>query len=356
MSYLILVFFASFLVSLFLIRFPIGFDPTCGVQKFHCRPVPRVGGVAIYLSLVSLGFAFFYGNKDFALDYLKVLICAFPVFIAGLLEDLTKKVSPKVRLFAGFISGALLIVLLSTSVSRVDLPFFDGLLKIAFVSYVFTVFAVAGVAHGFNIIDGFNGLASGVALMNFLAYAYVSFLHNDFFLLYLSLGFFAATLGFFLWNYPFGLIFLGDCGAYLLGFANALLAVLMVDRYPDVSPWFPFLLCAYPVWETLFSAYRRKFLRGSSPFQPDPLHFHTLIYKRVTQIFLGDESERLLKNAQTAPLIWIIHFICYLPAIFFWKHTLVLILFFLFFVFLYLWVYFKIVKFKFQPLFKNRSK
>ncbi len=356
MPYLILSFFLSFVFCLILIRLRIGFDPTCGVQKFHCRPVPRLGGLAIYLSLIFLGASFALAGKDFSPEYAKVLVCLFPIFTAGLLEDLTKKISPKVRLLAGFLSGLLLVFLLSSSVKKVDLPLFDNLLQITLVSYVFTAFAVAGVAHGFNIIDGFNGLASGVALMNFLAYAYVAFLHNDFFLLYLSLGLFSATLGFFIWNYPFGLIFLGDSGAYLLGFANASLGVLMVEKYPDLSPWFPFLLCAYPIWETLFSIYRRNFLKKTSPFLPDGLHFHTLIYKRLTYVFLREEGEKILRNAQTAPLIWTFHFLCYLPAIFLWKYTFPLILSFLIFASLYTWVYLRIIKFKIHPLLRGRLK
>ena len=64
-------------------------------------------------------------------------------------------------------------------------------------------------------------------------------------------------LGFFVWNFPAGLIFLGDGGAYFLGFYVAELAILLLHRNPAVSPMFPLLLCIYPVFETLFSIYRR---------------------------------------------------------------------------------------------------
>ena len=86
-----------------------------------------------------------------------------------------------------------------------------------------------------------------------------------------------AVLGFFFWNFPGGLIFLGDGGAYFLGFYVAELGILLLARNPSVSPMCPLLICIYPVFETLFSMYRRKVLRGRAdgparrraPAQPD---------------------------------------------------------------------------------------
>lgn len=346
MIYLILSFILSFLICIVLIRLNAFHDVQEGVQKFHDSPTPRVGGFAVYLSLIIISLIFFMVNKPFAKEYFFLLVSALPVFISGLLEDITGKVSPKWRLIAGFFSGILAFFLISASINRVDILFLDSLLKFLPFSLLFTSFALAGVGHAFNIIDGFNGLASGVAILVFGAYAYVSFLHNDFFLLYVSLTFLAATLGFFLWNYPFGLIFLGDGGAYLLGFASGLIGVLLVNRHPDVSPWFPLLLVIYPVWETLFSIYRRKFLKNYPPHMPDALHFHQLIYRRLIKFTFGKEIEPLKRNSYTSPFLWFIELICIIPAVLFWGNTKVLILSVLVFIFLYTWLYFRIVKFK----------
>ena len=76
-----------------------------------------------------------------------------------------------------------------------------------------------------------------------------------------------------------GLIFLGDGGAYLLGFLLADLTVLLVHRNPNVSPVFPLLLCAYPIFETVFAIYRRKVVRGVATTDPDGIHLHTLIHR-----------------------------------------------------------------------------
>ena len=354
MLYLIIAFFVSFILCFLLIRLNLFEDPQEGVQKFHKKPVPRVGGVAIYVSCLIVSGLFFVSQKDFAKEFFLLILSAFPVFLGGLLEDITKRVSPKWRLFAGFLSGGLSFFLVSAKVIRVDLPFLDNLLSILPVSLFFTAFAFSGVAHAFNIIDGFNGLASGVAMLVFLGYAYLSFLHQDFFLLYLSLVLIFSTFAFFLWNYPFGLIFLGDGGAYFLGFMAASTGALLVYKYPDISPWFPLLLVIYPVWETLFSMYRRKFLRGQSPFLPDSIHFHTLLYKRLVKFLFGPELPPEKRNALTSPFLWIMELFCLIPALLFWRYTLPLILSSLAFIIFYIWLYFRIVRFQTPIFFKKQ--
>ena len=346
MFYISIAFLLSFLLSLIMIKLSIAYDTHNGPQKFHERPTPRIGGVGIYLAFLATGIAFSVRNISFSEEFLLIIIAAFPVFISGLLEDVTKKISPKWRLIGGVLSGFLTCVLLNVSVERIDIPPIDRLLSFLFFSIPFTSFAIAGVSHAFNIIDGFNGLAAGVAILVFGAYAYVSFLNNDIFLVYLSLISLAATLGFFLWNYPFGYIFLGDGGAYLLGFLSASIGVLLVNRHPEVSPWFPFLLVLYPVWETLFSIYRRKFLRRHPPHMPDASHFHQLLYKRITRKFLGRNLNKLERNYMTSPFLWVMELVCFVPAVLFWKNTYFLMFFSLCFVIFYTWLYFRIVKFR----------
>ena len=353
MLYLLISFLVSFLGSFLIIRLKIFPDTYHGPQKFHVSYTPRIGGLAIYISLLVVSLTFFVANKSFAKEFFLFVLSASIVFISGLVEDITKKVSPRWRLIGGFFSGIIFYLFFKASVVKVDVAVLDVFLKFSFFSVAFTAFAIAGVSHAFNIIDGFNGLASGVTILVLGAYAYVSFLHYDFFLLYLSLVSLAATLGFFLWNYPFGYIFLGDGGAYLLGFISAAIGVLLVNRHPDVSPWFPFLLVLYPVWETIFSIYRKKILRGKSPFEPDSIHFHMLLYKRITKRLLGRDLNHLERNYFTAPFLWIMELFCFVPAVIFWENTYVLMLFSLAFVVFYTWLYSRIVKFK-TPKILNR--
>ena len=357
MKYLILVFLTSFLVNILIIRFCSKNTKFCdsleGVQKIHQRLVPRVGGISIYLSYLLVSLVFYFVNKNFANEFFLVSLCAFPLFFSGLLEDVTKKITPFWRLFAALISSALAYHFLSAKVVYLDISYIDTLLSIPLVSFLFTCFALAGVSHAFNIIDGFNGLTSGIAIIIFGAYAYLAFLLGDYFLLYLSLVMVSAILGFFVWNYPFGLIFLGDCGAYLIGYISALLGVLLINKHPEVSPWFPLLLNIYPIWETIFSIYRRKFIKDYSPTLPDAAHFHSLVYRRLLKVTFGNNISDNKRHALTSPYFWTLELVCIAPAISFWRNTTILMLSALLFTILYTWLYFRIVRFK-TPEFLKR--
>ena len=82
---------------------------------------------------------------------------------------------------------------------------------------------------------------------------------------------FAATLGFFVFNFPTGKIFLGDGGAYYLGFMLSAISVLTIVRHPEVSAWFCLAVVIYPIWEVVFSIYRRRKLSGKKATEPDKL-------------------------------------------------------------------------------------
>jgi UDP-N-acetylmuramyl pentapeptide phosphotransferase/UDP-N-acetylglucosamine-1-phosphate transferase len=212
---------------------------------------------------------------------------------------------------------------------------------------VFAVFAVAGLPHAFNLIDGYNGLAGTVATICCMAIAYVAMQVGDRQIAAVVLVLAGATAGFLLWNYPRGLIFAGDGGAYLWGSVIAVASILLVQRHPQVSPWFPMLLLSYPVLETVFSIYR-KLVRGQSPGMADALHIHQLIYRRIVrEVFHDDEARRMLmRNNRTSPYLW--SFACFtvVPAALFWRNTWALIACCVAFVVGYVWIYTRIVRFK----------
>ncbi len=349
MFYLLLTFISSLFTFYVLLKLSTqrALDHTEGIQKFHNWRAIRLGGVALMLSFIISGIAFYASGKDFAKEYALVILSSLPVFLGGLAEDLTKKVGPKPRLLMAFISGILAFLLLDIHLTRVDFPILDHFLSNYLIfSVLFTSFSLAGVSNAVNIIDGFNGLASGVMIMVFFAYAYVSYLFGDFFLLYLSLTIAFALIGFFFWNFPFGYIFLGDCGAYLLGFLGGLLGVLLVERHSEVSPWFPLLLLLYPIYETIFSILRRKLMRDFSPFEPDAIHLHTLIYKRIVRVNVGNLLPTFLTNSLTSPYLWLMSLLCITPAVLFWNKTILLVFFSVVFILFYIWIYLRIVRFK----------
>lgn len=342
-------------MALFLLRYlhlhqHLTGDPhTQGPQKFHMGKTPRVGGIPVIMGLLA-GLL-----VQIVLERLSLrlggawLVALVPVFSAGLAEDLTKRVSGLWRLLASFASAALGCWLLGAVIPRLDIPGVDALLAATpWLAVVATVFVVGGLCHALNLIDGYNGLAGGVGIIILFALSYVAFTVNDLYLLRICLITIGATIGFFVWNYPRGLIFAGDGGAYLLGFMIAEISVLLVLRNPKVSPWFPFTLVMYPVWETLFTIYRRRVVRGAAAGLPDALHLHQMIFNRLVRWTVGAREMKKLRqrNSMTAPYLWGMGLLTVIPAMFFWKHTAALQVCCLLFIVIYVWLYRRIVRFK----------
>jgi len=324
-------------------------------QRFHHGDVPRLGGVAILLGVSSawiLG-----GVQTWLGDYASVrldtwvyvwILALLPSAIGGIAEDLTQRLTVRYRLGLTAASGVLALLLGGLNVTRTGLPWLDSWLPmLPWLGAAVVVLAVAGLPHAFNIIDGYNGLAGMVALIVCLALAHVALQVGDRALAALLVSTAAATGGFLLWNYPRGMLFAGDGGAYIWGVVIALASVSLVQRNVGVSPWFPLLLLIYPVWETVFSIYR-KLVRGVSPGVADALHFHQLIYRRIVRsVFHDDESRRMLmRNNRTSPYLWGFTLLTVVPALLFWNNTPVLMFFCFLFVVSYVAAYMAIVRFK----------
>lgn len=318
------------------------------VRRFHAVAVPRVGGIGLLSGLAVLGGWVWFRDPPLAGPLLLLLTAGLPAFLAGLGEDLTKRVSVLARLVATMVSGALAWWWLGAEIRRVDVALLDPLLSIGFVSLLFTAMAAGGLANAMNIIDGYNGLASVVAGAMFLSMAYVGLQVGDSLIVASALAATGALLGFLVWNWPRGLIFLGDGGAYFIGYLLAVLVILLVARHPEVSAWYALVLFIYPVWETVFSVWRRRFLRGTSVGVPDGLHLHTLVFRRLVRWAVGRrEAARLtLRNSLTAPYLWALSSIAVVPASLLWRHTLALQLVAAAFCVLYVWLYARLVRFR----------
>ena len=257
-------------------------DPTQGIQKFHTAPTPRIGGIPIVLALLI---TWANSSPEIQTILAPILFAGTPAFLFGLAEDLTKKIGVVQRLLATMASGLLAWWITDYSLSRLDIWGVDQLMQFTFFSVVFTAFAVGGIANAINIIDGFNGYASVTCTIAFIGFALIAFRVGDQNLALVSLILAASAWGFFWVNWPFGKLFLGDGGAYFLGFALAWIAVLLIERNPSVSVFSALVICILPITEVLFSIFRRK-VRNDHPEKPDNLHFHSLLQRRYLRRWL----------------------------------------------------------------------
>jgi UDP-N-acetylmuramyl pentapeptide phosphotransferase/UDP-N-acetylglucosamine-1-phosphate transferase len=251
-------------------------DTTDGIQKFHTAPTPRIGGIPIVLALVM---AWGKSSAEIQTLFAPILFAGMPAFLFGIAEDLTKQIGVLQRLLATMASGLLAWWITDYSLSRLDIWGVDLLMQFTLFSVIFTAFAVGGLANAVNIIDGFNGYASLTCTIGFIGFALIAFQVGDQNLALVSLILAASVWGFFWVNWPFGKLFLGDGGAYFLGFALAWIAVLLIERNPSVSAFSALVICILPITEVLFSIFRRK-VRNDHPGKPDRLHFHSLLQRR----------------------------------------------------------------------------
>jgi UDP-GlcNAc:undecaprenyl-phosphate/decaprenyl-phosphate GlcNAc-1-phosphate transferase len=359
MTYIFLALAISFLVTLVVVRSHAALIRAASpqqVQSAHRQRrlagLGRAGGIGVAAGLLISLLVRWFDDAPYAMASaqlgLTVLVSAAPVFAIGLLEDFTQRISISARLIAALASAALAGWLLGAWVVRLDIGALDAMLAMPLASALLTCLLVAGITHAFNIIDGFNGLAAGVAALILVGIAYVAFKVGDVLIVAAALSAVGAIAGFMLLNFPRGLIYLGDSGAYLLGFWIGVLLVLLVARHPEVSAWYPLLLCSYPVCELLFSIYRRAVVRGKHPGLPDVAHLHHLIYKRLVRWLVGSTLPvpKAQRNALTAPYLWLITSIGVAPAVMFWQSTWALQIGCVLFAAIYVYAYARIVRFR----------
>jgi UDP-GlcNAc:undecaprenyl-phosphate/decaprenyl-phosphate GlcNAc-1-phosphate transferase len=349
----------SFFASLAMVKWGHRLAVSYGLempQRFHVGDVPRLGGLAFALScvlawLLAAWLAYTQALNNVPIAWPAVLnwgaVCL-PALAAGALDDMTQRLPVRLRLAATCASAALACGLLGAAVPHLGMGWLDAhWAAMPMLGVLLAFVGIAGLPHAINIIDGYNGLAAVVALMICSALAYVALQQNDRELAGLLACLMGATLGFLVWNYPRGLIFAGDGGAYFWGTVIAVASVMLVQRHAAVSPWFVMLLLIYPVSETLFSIFR-KWARGAAPSMADSMHFHQLIYKRLVRGVFHDDRTRqaLIRNNLTSPYLWAFSALSVVPAVLFWYSTPILIGFCVLFALTYVAAYLMIIRFK----------
>jgi UDP-GlcNAc:undecaprenyl-phosphate/decaprenyl-phosphate GlcNAc-1-phosphate transferase len=216
-------------------------------QKFHDAPTPRIGGIGVFLACLLI-----------------MLHGKIGIFLI---------ISPKIRLAIMLASGFLAIWLCDAVVT--DFGFFSTPYAIGvLISFI----AIVGLINGTNMIDGYNGLLGLTSVVIFSAYAIVCYQLGDTNLLTINVILVGGLVGSLVFNYPAGRIFMGDGGAYFIGFVMAVLGMMLAMRHQhELSPFFVLCCICYPVLEVIFSFTRKGLYEKISPMQPDKWHFHMLI-------------------------------------------------------------------------------
>ena len=251
------------------------------IQSAHHRVTIRFGGVAIIFGISTIFFVKIWSDIS-----ILILISGLPLFIGGLLEDITGNVSPRNRLLAAFCSAGLAVLITESHLEAGDFWLLNNLFIFPVIAIPVTILISAGIANAFNIIDGVNGFSAGVALIIACVLGYSCQIYHEPNLSYFCYMIAIAIVPFLLVNFPFGYIFLGDAGAYTLGHLLSWVAIILVFRHPEISAWALLLMFFWPATETLLSIYRRVMSKTPSG-APDSFHFHQLIMQLIQLLFVS---------------------------------------------------------------------
>ena len=279
-------------------------DDLSAVQASHIKPTLRVGGLGILIGLL-VGLFLLKLDRDLVSFGSIILVTAIPLVLAGFAEDIGLHLRPSFRLGAIALSSLFCAVLLPNVISKLGLIWLDDALGYYPVALLFTIFAASGVTNAFNLIDGLNGLASFTAITTSVALAAIAKIagldHLQYFYTLLTI----VTFGFFLLNYPFGKLFLGDGGAYLLGFCLVWGGITLANQVAGLSAFAVLLIFFWPIADTFLAIWRRIKL-SSSTSRPDRLHFHQLVMRFLEIRVLGRQRRQISNPLATfiiAPLI-----------------------------------------------------
>ena len=250
-------------------------------RRHHARPIPRLGGVAVFISVVAVASAGAMLDDRahilFLLPFvLSIAIGATILFVTGIVDDIVG-VRPVGKLAAQ--TAAALIVYYAGFRLDVIVLTPDHQLALGMLGLPITVLWIVGLSNAFNLVDGADGLAGGVAVVALLSTAVAAIIVGDRTVLWCSLALLGAMLGFLQFNRPPARIFLGDSGSLVVGFLLAVLTVKGASR-PDGSVYAlaPIFALSYPLLDTGISMMRR-WLRGDPLSRGDGRHIHHQLQK-----------------------------------------------------------------------------
>ena len=269
-------------------------------QSSHRLPTPRIGGLIIIVGYF-VGVCFL--QKSDAISIATLLgLSALPVFLGGLGEDTGFNISTRLRLILSFVSALIAGVLFNSWIPSLGISALAFLTDYVILAVLLTVIISAGISHAFNLIDGLNGLAMGVALIVDIGLGSLAYLVGDIEIASICSILAASLVGILIFNFPLGKIFLGDGGAYSVGHILVWIAILLLNRNSEIAPFAILLMFFWPIADMLFSIYRRY--RSGRPIdQPDRLHFHQMVMRALELTFLNKKNRTLTNPLATLVIL-----------------------------------------------------
>ena len=242
-------------------------------RKVHTKPMPRLGGLAIFLSFL-LGYILF---GQITVQMISILIGGFILIILGICDDINA-IKARYKFIVQVIAA--LVVVFYGNIYLPSISAFGLNINFGLWGYPLAVLFIVAIINAINLIDGLDGLAAGTCSIFYLTVSIIAFFLErlnglDVILCLIMLG---STLGFLIYNYPPASIFMGDTGSMFLGFMIAVIALLGYKAATVTSLIVPIIILFLPILDTIFAIIRR-ILKGENIGKPDKSHIHHQLLK-----------------------------------------------------------------------------
>ena len=299
-------------------------------QAFHTNPTPRIGGLFFFLNfLVFTIFYTFYFSDTVPFAVFGII----PFFLIGFFDDIKIFESPKFRIITLIMFIIICIFFLEINIVNTGFEILDNLLiNYTIFKYLFLILCFLTIINGSNFIDGFNGLLiiHAIIITSILLYFNINTeIYNDLLIFLISL------LIILLFNFPNSKLFLGDSGAYSIGFLLSYYAIKTASYNLNISPVFICILLFYLFFEVLFSFTRKKIYK-LNPILPDRNHLHMILFKIINQKL---NNEKLKANYLTSIILNTFYLLTILPSLFFYNNNFMCKIYFVVCILLYLFLY-----------------
>ncbi|MEJ9212090.1 MraY family glycosyltransferase [Bacillus smithii] len=268
-----LTFVLCFIASLLLtplakkLAIAIGAVDKPNYRKVHQKIMPRMGGLAIFLSFL-IGLLILRPQDPYNWP---IIIGSFIIVLTGLLDD-KFELSPKLKLAGQLLAAIVVVVIGGVHVEFINLPF-GGQLEFGLLSVPLTILWIVGVTNAINLIDGLDGLAAGVSSIALITISFMAFLKGDAYVMSIALILLGSTLGFLIYNFHPAKIFMGDTGALFLGYMMSVVSLLGFKNVTVLSFVIPVIILGVPISDTFFAIIRR-FIHKKPLSAPDKSHLH----------------------------------------------------------------------------------
>ncbi len=250
-----------------------GYVDMPNARKIHKEPIPRLGGIAIWLgTIISFFIIVLLTKYPYGNCLSGIIIGGSIIFLLGLVDDIYD-LSPRFKLFVQ-IGAALIAILLGVRIDELWNPFGSSI-NLGIMAVPITLFWLVGLSNAMNFIDGVDGLAGTVSAIGAMSLAVlsVSTVHPQPVAALLAVMLSGAVIGFLLFNFNPAKIFMGDSGALFTGFTLAALSVVGLMKTVTFSVFLPVFIFAVPILDITYAVFRRL-LKGKNPFKADSEHIH----------------------------------------------------------------------------------